>query len=112
VLGNDLGTKSFKTLIAEAIVSRERCAWCISVTVTHGYGSAVKRKLASGVRGFKSGTRHISVMRRLIEVWIPTIVQSMKEMKWVPFGYAMGREEWLKAERKAYSELVESTTAR
>jgi uncharacterized protein (DUF169 family) len=43
--------------------------------------------------------------------WIPTIVQSMKEMKWVPFGYAMGREEWLKAEKKAYNELVESTTA-
>jgi hypothetical protein len=43
---------------------------------------------------------------------IPTIVQSMQEMKWVPFGDAMGREEWLKAEKKAYNDLVESTTAR
>lgn len=44
--------------------------------------------------------------------WIPTIAQSMKEMKWVPFGYALGREEWLEAEKKAYNELADSVSGR
>ena len=69
---------------------------CITPSLSYGM---------TGRRAFPEGYLLISIPYQ----WIPTITKNLKEMKWVPQGYTMGREEFIEWDAQITEEMAEES---
>lgn len=68
----------------------------------------VTPSLSYGMKGrhvFPEGLMLISIPYQ----WIPTITQNLKEMKWVPPGYTLGREEFIEWDAQITKETAQES---
>jgi uncharacterized protein (DUF169 family) len=83
------------------------CAWAFVYPFQNGKINYTVTGLSFGMKAhesFPEGWVMISIPYN----WIPTIVQNLKKMKWVPPAYA-GREKFLQQKAKMMEELIQES---
>ena len=84
------------------------CSWLFVYPYKTGKINHTTTGLAFGMKVhyvFPEGWTLISIPYQ----WIPTIVQNLEEMKWVPASYKDTREEYLQREKKILNELEQES---
>jgi uncharacterized protein (DUF169 family) len=84
------------------------CAWAFVYPYQSGKVNYTVTGISMGMKAHEAlpeGWIMISIPYN----WIPTIMQNLKEMKWVLPAYAAGREKFLKQKMRMMEELIQES---